>query len=188
MKNTTGLVLLSLSVGLTIVSGCNPQPESINVERVAEITSIAILPFGDAPGVPGRNSGAAVSGFVTGELAKHPRYRIIERSRLKSVLDEQDLQTADLVDPATAAKIGRMLGVHAVIVGSASEYDMDKTTVYVHVVPIVSRDYKVGATIRMIDVTNGRIVYAHSASGHSGNSFTEAGKQAAQKLLSPLPK
>ena len=71
MNNTTGLVLLlSLSVGLTVVGGCNPQPESINVERVAEITSIAILPFEDAPGVHGRNSGKAVSGFVTGGNAK----------------------------------------------------------------------------------------------------------------------
>ncbi len=79
-----------------------------------------------------------------------------------------------------------MLGVQGVILGSVSQYDMDKTTVYVHVIPIVSKDYKIGATLRLIDVSNGEIIYAHSACGSSGSDFTQAGRQAAQKLLDPL--
>jgi curli biogenesis system outer membrane secretion channel CsgG len=134
----------------------------------------------------GTRSGTAVCGFVTSELSKSRAFRIVERSRLKSIMDEQNLQTADLVDTDTAVRVGKMLGVHAVMVGSVCQYDMDKTTVYVHVVPIVSKDYKVGATIRMIDVRNGEIIYAHSASGGSGANFTDAGKLAAQSLLRPL--
>lgn len=168
--------------------GCVEQPELINQARVAELTSVAVLPFEDAPGAYGQRSGTAVSGFVTSELAGSRRFRIVERSRLKSIMNEQNLQTADMIDEDTAVKVGRMLGVHAVIVGCVSQYDMDKTTVYVHVIPIVSKDYKVGATLRLIDVSNGEIVYANSACGGSGNNFTEAGRAAARKILAALIK
>ena len=76
--------------------------------------------------------------------------------------------------------------MEAVITGSVSQYDKDKTVVYVYVVPIVGWSYKVGATLRMIDASNGDIVYAHSASGSSGNNYTEAGQEAVKKLLGPL--
>jgi curli biogenesis system outer membrane secretion channel CsgG len=180
-----------LAIGLAALgamAGCGEDgsPQVIDMDRVPAITRLAVLPFEDGPGVHGRNSGRAVSGFVTAELAKHPRYRIVERSRLKSVMDEQDLQAADFADARTAAKVGRLLGADGVILGTVSQYDMDKTTVYVHIVPVVSKDYKVGASVRMIDVTNGQVVYAHSACGSSSRHFTEAGRQAARRLLAPL--
>ena len=182
-----GYVLFAALCCQMVTAGCAERPEFINVERISAVTSVAILPFEDAPGTYGsQNSGTAVCGFITSELAKSTRFRIVERSRLTAILNEQNLQVADLVNAETAAKVGKMLDVQAVIVGSVSQYDMDKTTVYIYVVPVVSKDYKVGATVKMIDVSNGEIIYAHSASGGSGNNFTEAGKQAAARLIGPL--
>ena len=179
-------VLLLLAVCQSALIGCVEQPELINQQRLTHVSSVAVMPFEDAPSAYGRNSGTAVCGFITSELAMHKKYRVVERSRLKTVLNEQDLQSTSLMSADTAADIGKLLGVQAVILGSVSQYDMDKTTVYIHVVPVVSKDYKVGATVRMIDVTTGEIIYAHSACGQSGAHFTEAGKFAAQQLLAPL--
>jgi curli biogenesis system outer membrane secretion channel CsgG len=147
---------------------------------------VAVLPFSDAPGAYSTNSGEAVSGFVTSELVSWGRYKVAERSSLGSVMSEQDLKSANLTDADTAKRIGKLLGVDAIIVGSASQYDMDKTQVYIHVVPIVTKDYKVGVSVRMIDAANGQVLYAHSASGSSGNNFTEAGQRAAKMLLQPI--
>ena len=175
-------------VSLLSVPGCGPEAELMDRDRLANVTSVAILPFEDAPGRYSRQSGSATCGFITSELAKSKRFRIVERSKLKAIMNEQQLQAAEMIDEDTAVKVGRMLGVHAVVLGSVCEYEMDKTTVYIHIVPIVSKEYKIGATIRLIDVSNGEIIYAHSASGASGNSFTEAGKLAARKLVAPLVK
>ena len=180
-----------LSFGLFLVcqaalTSCAEQPELIDVQRVTAVNNVAVLPFEDAPGAYGERSGTAVSGFVTSELAASNKFRILERSRLKAAIDEKDLQASDLVDPQTAVQVGKMLGVQAVIVGTVTQYDMDKTTVYVHVLPMVTKDYKIGATVRMIDVGSGEVIYAHCASGSSGQDFTQAGQQAAQKLLMPL--
>ncbi len=184
--NHHAAVLGVLASLVLAVGGCAAQPEVINAEEISRVNTVAVLPFGDAPGYNGQNSGQAVSGFVTSELVAWGRYKIAERSRLRSVVSEQDLQDAQLTDADAAKRIGKLLGVDAIIVGSASQYDMDKTQVYIHVVPIVSKDYKVGISLRMIDTVNGQIIYAHSASGQSGNNFTEAGQRAAKLLLEPI--
>lgn len=52
------------------------------------------------------------------ELAQNPNLRIVERSQLKALLDEQGLVTAGRVDPRTAAQIGRLVGARYVITGA----------------------------------------------------------------------
>ena len=47
-------------------------------------------------------------------------YQVIERSRLNSVLREQNLQASSLVDDNTAIQLGKILGVDAIITGSLS--------------------------------------------------------------------
>ena len=133
-----GLVLLAAC--LASVLGCAEAPELMNVQRLSEVRCLAVLPFEDGPGTQGRNSGRAVAGFLTSELTKCPKFRIIERSKLKSLMDEQDLQVTDIVDTETAVKVGKILGVDGIILGAVSQYDMDKTTVYIHIVPIVTRE------------------------------------------------
>jgi len=171
-----------------IINSCEEKPEMLNTERLCLVKRLAVLEFQDGPGTYGANSGNAVTGLVTSELARCDKYRILERSNLRTVIDEQDLQVSGMVDRETAIRVGKILGADAVVLGSVTQYDMDKTQVYIHMIPIVSKEYTVGAAIRMIDVETGEIIYAHSASGKSGNNFTEAGKQAAQRLLVPMSK
>jgi curli biogenesis system outer membrane secretion channel CsgG len=52
------------------------------------------------------------------ELAQNPALRIVERSLLKALLDEQNLVGAGRVDPATAAQIGKLVGARYVVTGS----------------------------------------------------------------------
>ncbi|HET8654024.1 MAG TPA: CsgG/HfaB family protein [Longimicrobiaceae bacterium] len=52
------------------------------------------------------------------ELAQNNALRIVERSSLKALLDEQNLVEAGRVDPSTAAKIGKLVGARYVVTGS----------------------------------------------------------------------
>ena len=97
------LLLVSLVLGSV---GCAAQPAVINAEQLAHINAVAVLPFEDAPGVDGKNSGTAVSGFITTELIAWAGYKLIERSRLESIISEKDLQASDLTNPETAKRIG----------------------------------------------------------------------------------
>jgi curli biogenesis system outer membrane secretion channel CsgG len=47
------------------------------------------------------------------------RFRVFERSKLDLLLQEQDFQNiSGLVDQATAVKLGKMIGVDAILTGS----------------------------------------------------------------------
>lgn len=169
------------------VCGCAERPpDVIVVERLRDVHRIAVAPFADGPGASGINSGTAVTGLVINRLSQSGRFTLVERSQLKQILDERDLQAADLVDQSKAAEVGKLIGVDAIVTGSVTQYDSDKTVVYVHVVPIVGWSYRVGASVRIVDVKSGEIIYSHSMGGSSGKDFTEAGTQAVEKLTAPL--
>lgn len=51
------------------------------------------------------------------ELAQSQDLRVVERSALKEILQELDLTRSDMVDPATAARVGRIVGARYAITG-----------------------------------------------------------------------
>lgn len=51
------------------------------------------------------------------ELAQNANLRIIDRSTLRDLLQEQDLGASGRVDPGTAARIGRVVGARYVVTG-----------------------------------------------------------------------
>jgi TolB-like protein len=95
----------------------------------------------DAPNTPDARPGIAVFPFTNGgsygpnrenleslevgmqqmlltELAQNPALRIVERTAVKALLDEQNLAEAGRVDPATAAQVGKLVGARYVVTGS----------------------------------------------------------------------
>src|SRR3974377_1610020 len=59
--------------------------------------------------------------LVTG-LVKDGSYSVIERKALDKILAEQNFSNSDRANPASAAKIGKLLGVDAIIEGSITEF------------------------------------------------------------------
>jgi len=55
------------------------------------------------------------------------KFSVIERDKLSLVLKEQGLAQTGAVDPATAAKVGKILGVKYIILGGIDKFDVNKT-------------------------------------------------------------
>ena len=70
---------------------------------------------------------------LTHELVSSSSLRVAERSRLKDVLKEQELLQQGIADPATAARLGRLLLVDAVLIGSITGKG-DRTEVFLRLV------------------------------------------------------
>ncbi len=51
------------------------------------------------------------------ELARNPAMRVVERSPLNALITEQDLGADGLVDPETAARVGRLVGAKFMVLG-----------------------------------------------------------------------
>src|SRR3954449_8668746 len=64
---------------------------------------------------------AAQDVFVT-ELVKSGKFRVVEREQLEALMKEKNLSLSGDVDPKTAVRIGKLLGVNYLLTGSVTEY------------------------------------------------------------------
>ena len=64
-----------------------------------------------------RPLGRALAEMVTTDLSQSSRLRVLERLRVQLLLDEMALSDQERVDPATAARSGRLLGAGRVVQG-----------------------------------------------------------------------
>ena len=69
--------------------------------------------------------GKGVTDLLVTYLVKDGSYSVIERKALDKILAEQNFSNSDRADPNSAAKIGKLLGVDAIIVGSITEFGND---------------------------------------------------------------
>lgn len=73
--------------------------------------------------------GKAAANLLITKLVQDGNVTVIERNALDKVIAEQNLTNSDRTDPLTAAKLGKLLGVDAIILGTITHYDyVDKTT------------------------------------------------------------
>jgi curli biogenesis system outer membrane secretion channel CsgG len=66
--------------------------------------------------------GKGISDLLVTDLVKDGTYSVIERKALDKILKEQNFSNSDRADPNSAAKIGKLLGVDAIIVGSITQF------------------------------------------------------------------
>ena len=66
--------------------------------------------------------GKGIADLLVKDLVKDGTYSVIERKSLDKILAEQNFSTSDRANPASAAKIGKLLGVDAIIVGSITQF------------------------------------------------------------------
>ena len=75
------------------------------------------------------NLGKAAAELLITKLVQDGSVSVIERNAIDKLLAEQNLTNSDRTDPVTAAKLGRVLGVDAIILGTITHFDYaDKTT------------------------------------------------------------
>ena len=118
--------------------------------------------------------------FVTA-LVKSGKYRVIEREQLAAIMQEKNLTLSGDIDPKTAMKIGKLLGVEYIIAGALTELGAQKTNVntpWLRGIPSVNvgvskMDCAIDA--RAFSTTTGEIVWADSAKEESSSSKVYVG-------------
>jgi curli biogenesis system outer membrane secretion channel CsgG len=69
--------------------------------------------------------GKGISDMLVEKLVNGGQYSVIERNALDKILKEQNFSNSDRADATTAAKIGAVLGVDAIIIGSITQFGRD---------------------------------------------------------------
>jgi curli biogenesis system outer membrane secretion channel CsgG len=73
--------------------------------------------------------GQGISDLLVDELVNDGSFRVIERKKLDAILAEQDFSQSERADPSakTLAKVGKVLGVKYLIVGSVTKFGTEKS-------------------------------------------------------------
>lgn len=189
---TVGVALL---FGLVSLSGCEfmqakVTPITRNQAELRQIHTIAVLPFTDAPGAEAKGSGAVVVNAITTQLYTCSGIRVVERSRVSSLMQERDLHVSQMQDTSVATEIGKLAEADAVLVGSLTQYqaqqDYSHGAVYVVSGGSTSFMHRVGISVRLVDVHTGQVLFAEDAGGKDKEGFAQAAKIAAVQALQPL--
>jgi curli biogenesis system outer membrane secretion channel CsgG len=69
--------------------------------------------------------GKGIADLMVTRLVNDGAYSVIERKALDKIIAEQNFSNSDRANPDTAAKLGRILGVDAIIVGSITQFGRD---------------------------------------------------------------
>jgi curli biogenesis system outer membrane secretion channel CsgG len=69
--------------------------------------------------------GKGIADLLVNQLVEDGKYSVIERKALDKVLAEQNFSNSDRADPSSAAKMARILGVDAIIIGSITQFGRD---------------------------------------------------------------
>jgi len=128
--------------------------------------------------------GKGISDILVDRLVNDGTYSVIERKALDKLLAEQNLSNSDRADPSSAAKIGKLLGVNAIIIGSITTFGRDDKSTSVGGGGIGrrlglgggfnKREAKavVQVTARLIDVNTGEILASAQGGGTSKRGGT----------------
>lgn len=117
-----------LALGTVAAWGEGPQKKRVAVFDFdnAAVQSGITLPFA---GTNAPNLGKAAADLLITKLVQDGSLSVLERNAIDKLLAEQDFSNTNRTDPATAAKLGRVLGVDTIILGTITHYDyVDKTT------------------------------------------------------------
>jgi curli biogenesis system outer membrane secretion channel CsgG len=109
-----------------------------------------------------------VADMLVTALANTKKFRVIERSELEKVLKEQNLGATGAVNAQTAAKIGQILGVEYMVIGSVNQYGISSSDLGAFGVGLKSHTAEVGLDVRFIDTSSAEI--AAAATGHGKKS------------------
>ncbi|MGH9378271.1 MAG: CsgG/HfaB family protein [Terriglobia bacterium] len=187
MKRSTGL-FLSL---LVFASLCAAQPQK---KRVAVLNFDYATVQSEVSAIFGANQdvGKGISDLLVNQLVKSGNYIVVERSAIDKVLGEQNFSNSYRADPTTAAKIGRLLGADAIILGSITQFGRDDKTQSLGGGAFggITRKYglggiqrrkakaEVGLSARIVGVDTGQILAVAEGQGEStrsGESLLGAG-------------
>jgi len=130
--------------------------------------------------------GKGIADLLVDKLVQDGVYSVIERKELDKILAEQNFSNSDRADPSSAAKIARVLGVDAIIIGSITQFGRDdkKTDVGGGALGGVTGRFGIGGvrkseskavvqvTGRMIDTSTAEILASASGKGESQRSGT----------------
>lgn len=131
---------------------------------------IAVMDFQQNGTFDSADVGKIVAEWLTTSLVETGRFDVIERRLLQQLIEEQKIGKSGLVDPGSASKLGRLLGVKTIVSGTVQSY---------------GGIYEINA--RLINVETGSIITAEKVSAVSTTRLSDLVSRISTKIMQHFP-
>jgi curli biogenesis system outer membrane secretion channel CsgG len=186
MNHVTRALLAAVLVGTLPLPTFAQAPAGGRKPRIAILDFEYATVYSNVAAIFGSNIdvGKGVSDLLVNYLVKDGSYSIIERRALDKIMAEQNFSNSDRADATSAAKIGKLLGVDAILVGSITQFGNDTKNTNIGGVGgglgriglggVGRKESKaiVGLSARLINVDTGEILAVAEGLGESKRSST----------------
>ena len=119
--------------------------------------------------------GRDLAGMLTNELASTEKFRVVERSKLAHVIDEQNLAESGRIAPGTGAKIGKLTGAKYLVFATVTAFDSKTAGVGGGVsfrginLGGKKEDAYMAIDLRVVDTTTGEIEYTRTVEARASS-------------------
>ena len=118
-----GVLLAPLVFAQTAASA--PAPARKKRVAVFDFDYATVQSYSSAAFGTNVDVGRGMADLTVKYLVQDGTYSVIERKAMDKILAEQNFSNSDRANPASAAKLGKLLGVDAIIVGSVTQFGND---------------------------------------------------------------
>lgn len=148
--------------------------------------SIAVMDFGTRPGATPseiniQNAEYTSSEYIILQLLKNGKVDVIDKDTAMSTIRAEGINTTGVIDPDTALKLGKILGVRHIIYGNVANVSTSTTGVGFDSLALgLGVDVctvKAHLIARVMDVETGEIVMMLKGDGESKSSYTSVGSK-----------
>lgn len=133
-------------------------------------TKVAVLDFQQQGSFSNQDVGKIVAEWFTTSLVEAGRFEVIERRLMQQILQEQKMGSSGLLDPASASRLGKLLGVKTVVTGTVQNYE---------------RTYELN--VRLINVETGAIITADRVRAGSTTSLNDLVAKISARIIRHFP-
>ncbi|MDU9048873.1 MAG: FlgO family outer membrane protein [Candidatus Electrothrix sp. Rat3] len=138
----------------------------------ADRTSVAVVDFTDLEGNVTQLGRFIAEEFSTALAGAGKGFKVVDRTHLNSIIKENKLSATGLIDPETARKLGKIIGVQALITGTLTPFG-ENVRIAVKVLDT--------ATAEIIDAARGNIAKTQGIEELLGKGIAVAAVQETEK-------
>jgi len=144
--------------------------------------TLAVMKFQDETGaMPFQGGiGRVVTNMLASELAAREAFTVVERRKLRAVLEEQDLAESGLLKPGEGAEIGQLTGATYLVMGTITAFQPDTETkvsgggMFSRArVEQTNHGSYLALDLRVVDTSTGEVSYARTIEGHTSGHETK---------------
>ena len=186
----TKKTLVPLLLGFALAAGLAPRPAGAQAPKrrpriaVLDFDYATVQTYSQAMFGSNVDIGKGITDLLITGLVKDGSYSIIERQALDKIMTEQNFSNSQRADPSSAAKLGKLLGVDAIIVGSITQFGNETKKVGIGGgggtwggfglggIGHSNSKANVSITARIVNVDTGEIMAVAEGAGTSARSST----------------